>query len=56
MFCQGGGGNLPSFKAVASRKHNHVAIFTATDAVNIATWLFLRRYTSYLWCHLSNVI
>jgi len=25
-------------------------------AVNIATWLCLRRYTSYLWCHLSNVI
>jgi len=39
----------------ARRKRSHVAIFTATVAVNIATWLCLRRYTSYLWCHLSNV-
>jgi len=27
----------------ASRKHSHVAIFTATVAVNIAMWLYLRQ-------------
>jgi len=27
----------------ASRKHSHVAIFTATLAVNIAMWLYLRQ-------------
>ena len=33
----------PSFELVHRRKYSELAIFTATVAVKIADWLFLRR-------------
>jgi len=33
----------PSFELVRRRKYSERAIFTATVAVKIANWLFLRR-------------